>query len=62
VSLYAVGQAVEAGHVGGGWRKNDDADLKCAEVPTVCKKCESPWPCAAIARARKTLAADMSPR
>lgn len=58
MSLQAVAEAVEAGHVGGSFVKNKDESLSVMEIPTVCKKCKTPWPCSVIAKARTRLASD----
>ena len=51
-------EAVEDGHIGYMWRKNNDHTLNVRELPTVCKKCQSPWPCAVIVKARGRSKAD----
>lgn len=58
MSLQAVADAVEAGHIGGAFVKNKDESLKVAEIATVCKLCKTPWPCSAIAKARTRLMSD----
>ena len=59
MTLAHVADAIEAGHIGDGWIKNKNPDLKVAEIATICKKCKTPWPCFDIARARAALASDM---
>lgn len=53
MSLAAVGDAVDAGHVGTGFVKSKDPKMPNVELPTICKKCKTPWPCAVVAAARR---------
>ena len=58
MSLYAVGEAIDGGHEGTGWVPSKDPAMLNVLLPTACKKCMTPWPCATIVRARSRLNSD----